>query len=639
MNIAANIGAGAEALQGGNVNGAAVNGPAPQTGSMAAWKPGSAVGAGWTGNARASGSTSSFAPGESFRSSWQAMLRASGSGLRPNGEVETVGVNGEDGERAGTAAGGVVPTPTNGAMFAQAGKIAEQNGSPAAATSEPAKDELQNAALIEHNAGWFVAQSVADAKSNPVSAQSIGASSGAPLARNAGGGKPSWGTRKPGAGAQDTTAESIATDGANLAAAIQAPAAIAIGSQAAPTDLRVVPENAGSIALLNSAHGWDGGSDSQPGSAPPAGGARSASAATATANGADEPAHPSLQAALATRVAALQTVPHEDEPKGNLVTAPGAPGFAGSGQAPPPEPVGAVAAKGQINPVQSSHRAGKETSISQGTGDPAEEKNAHLGEDGNAVAAIQMQNTTPEADGWSSSSERAAIDAKDKPAAHASGAVEAGTQGTQSLSAPAGGAITDPGALAQIPSGAHQAASTPGGSATQASSAPVAPARETFAELDAGSAVGAPRWTHAADRQVEGGFEDPALGWVGVKADMSGGSVHAVLMPGTSDAAQVLGAHMAGLSAHLVEQHSQVSTLTMAHSGTGGSGAGQSMQQGAGQNQNPGSGDSAHAQWSPQTSNTEGVDMPAERTTVHGDTPEAMLTPSAIRGAHISVMA
>ena len=72
----------------------------------------------------------------------------------------------------------------------------------------------------------------------------------------------------------------------------------------------------------------------------------------ATATGTDEPVHPSLQATHVTRVAALKTVPHEDEPKGNLVMAPGAPGFAGSGQAPSSEPVGARAGTGQTIPCK-----------------------------------------------------------------------------------------------------------------------------------------------------------------------------------------------------------------------------------------------------------------------------------------------
>jgi hypothetical protein len=570
------------------------------------------------------------------------MLRASGSGFGSNGEIETMGGSGEDGEQTGSTAGGVVPPPANGAMLARAGKLAQQNGSSAAAASESAKDELQNAASIERNTRWFVAQSVADAKSNPVSAQSAGASSGVQAARDAGGGKPSWGARKLEAGTQDTTAKSGTTDGAILPAAIQAPAAIVIRSQAAPTDLREGTEDAASIAPFNSAHGWENESGMPVGPGPSAAGAGTRSVATATATGAGEPVHPSLQAPHGTLAAALQTEPHEDGPKGNFVMVPGAPGIAsGSGQALSPEPAAASAGAGQKNPVQSAHRAGNATTIAQQNGAPAEENSAHFGEDGNAVAAMQMQNATPETDGWSSSSEREAIKGKDKPVAHANSAVEAGAQGTQSFAAPPGGASADAGAWAQSSSGVHQAVSMRVGSSTQTGGAPVAPARETFAELDAGSAVGAPRWTHAADHQVEAGFEDPALGWVGVRADMSGGSVHAVLMPGTADAAQVLSTHMAGLSAHLAEQHSQVSTLTMANSGTGdgGTGAGQSMQQGAGQDQNPGSGDSAHARWSPQTGTAGGVDVPAERTAVHSGATDAMLTPSGVRGAHISVMA
>jgi hypothetical protein len=112
---------------------------------------------------------------------------------------------------------------------------------------------------------------------------------------------------------------------------------------------------------------------------------------------------------------------------------------------------------------------------------------------------------------------------------------------------------------------------------------------DAFATLDA--AVTEPRatWIHADTQRAEAGFQDPALGWVGVRANTSGGGVHAELLPGSADAAQALGSHMAGLNAYLAEHHMPVETLTMTAPEGGWSGigsdqsAGQNMQQGAGQ--------------------------------------------------------
>ncbi|MGA3371104.1 MAG: hypothetical protein ABSC48_05015 [Terracidiphilus sp.] len=114
--------------------------------------------------------------------------------------------------------------------------------------------------------------------------------------------------------------------------------------------------------------------------------------------------------------------------------------------------------------------------------------------------------------------------------------------------------------------------------------------REAFATLDAGGASGKPTWIHAGTQRAEAGFQDPALGWVAVRADANnGGGVHAELVPASSDAAQALGSHLAGLNAYLVEHHAPVEavTLTAPESGWAGlgsdRGAGEGMQQGAGQ--------------------------------------------------------
>ncbi len=87
---------------------------------------------------------------------------------------------------------------------------------------------------------------------------------------------------------------------------------------------------------------------------------------------------------------------------------------------------------------------------------------------------------------------------------------------------------------------------------------------DTFAALDAGRDAPAPTWIHAGTHHAEAGYLDPALGWVGVRADAVGGGVHAALMPGSNEAAQVLGSHLAGLNSYLAEHHGQHATVTLA---------------------------------------------------------------------------
>jgi hypothetical protein len=122
--------------------------------------------------------------------------------------------------------------------------------------------------------------------------------------------------------------------------------------------------------------------------------------------------------------------------------------------------------------------------------------------------------------------------------------------------------------------------------------------REVFATLDTENPTGRPTWVHAGAQQAEAGFQDPTLGWVGVRADATGGGVHAELVAGSADAAQALGGHMAGLNAYLADHHTPVESLTLTSSDGGRSGsdagtAGQSMQQGAGQQSGQQSGQGA----------------------------------------------
>jgi len=149
--------------------------------------------------------------------------------------------------------------------------------------------------------------------------------------------------------------------------------------------------------------------------------------------------------------------------------------------------------------------------------------------------------------------------------------------------------------------------------------------------------VSAPQWMHAGAHQAEAGFKDPALGWVGVRADLSGGAVHAAVIPNSADAAQVLSAHLSGLSEYLREEQTHVATLNLAWSGGAESGTGQSMQQGSGEN-----GERQRATGS-QPNMQAGEELIAGSLTgskgAEGDGAAAPNLSEDIPGAHISVMA
>jgi hypothetical protein len=179
---------------------------------------------------------------------------------------------------------------------------------------------------------------------------------------------------------------------------------------------------------------------------------------------------------------------------------------------------------------------------------------------------------------------------------HSAGAVVNAASAEQSTShAGVQSSGTEAPAMVRDPMAAH-GAPTGAIAVNRADGAQPATAQETFAALDAGTgagtAVGTPNWIHAGGRQAEAGFEDPALGWVSVRADLSAGGVHAAVIPGSTEAAQALSGHLAGLSAYLSDQHTPVATLTIAVPGNGGteSGLNQGMQHGTGQETGQGTG-------------------------------------------------
>jgi hypothetical protein len=119
--------------------------------------------------------------------------------------------------------------------------------------------------------------------------------------------------------------------------------------------------------------------------------------------------------------------------------------------------------------------------------------------------------------------------------------------------------------------------------ARPSTSASNGPARsDPFSVLDADQAAGSMTWIHAGAHRAEAGYLDPALGWVSVRAEAASGEIHAAVMSGSAEAAQVLGGHMTGLSSHLAQQHLDTATVTLASAQDGRDGWGWGSQAGGG---------------------------------------------------------
>jgi len=189
----------------------------------------------------------------------------------------------------------------------------------------------------------------------------------------------------------------------------------------------------------------------------------------------------------------------------------------------------------------------------------------------------------------------------------------------------------DSSALLRDAATGHGAANTAAAGAA-GSRAPAPGTHETFTALDTDAANGA-SWQHTGAHSAEAGFEDPALGWVSVRADLTAGAVHASVLPGTAEAAQTLSAHMAGLNSYLSEHRTPVHTLTLASPG-GDSGFNQAAGQNAGQGSGSGgSGDGAGRQ--PMQMGVAFAQAAAQ--TSHAGNDVSLITPRT--GASISLIA
>ncbi len=203
---------------------------------------------------------------------------------------------------------------------------------------------------------------------------------------------------------------------------------------------------------------------------------------------------------------------------------------------------------------------------------------------------------------------------------------------------------------AREPAVAQTAASLNGAPPAPAASTGAPAAHDAFAALDGEPGLGTPAWVHAGTRRAEAGFEDPSLGWIGVRAEGGGAGIHAALVPESADAAQALGGHLAGLNAYLADRHTPVEAVTLAapearqaergmEQAAGQDPGHGAMNQGAhqGMGQDPGQGAQAGQAFQAETGGTAPVTGPgvAEQAEGIGSAAPAYYQ----GGTHISVMA
>lgn len=107
--------------------------------------------------------------------------------------------------------------------------------------------------------------------------------------------------------------------------------------------------------------------------------------------------------------------------------------------------------------------------------------------------------------------------------------------------------------------------------------------------LDSDASRAAPTWIHAGPQRAEAGYQDPALGWVSVRAGASEGGIHASLVPGSADAASALSSHLSALNSYLAGRDIRAATVTVAPPEMHSAGSQQTTQQETGRSFDQGS--------------------------------------------------
>ncbi|MGA3100471.1 MAG: hypothetical protein ABSD61_01285 [Terracidiphilus sp.] len=615
--------------------GPGVTGAGVETGAGASTWAGGAIAAFERAGSAAQGQAATFVPGKGTGASWQSMLRAWGMVARTNGDT----MNQAASETADTGATtGIDERPgveSAQAAFARAGAHAAQ---PAPTTNQGNGPVAGAAAAANNAAGAIGPRSPSNAASVAASAQGATAIRAAGFSGSSTGTSPSVKGEKRANETDDAGAQQNVVQGTNgLPSPPAAGAGLAVS--VAPVQPQITSATlADSLSLAKQIDGpSSGASETEPEAAIAAirakGSPSITTASTATNSGAGAPAASPAQANAA------QNSLRDEETSGCTPTLIGEqaesaaqPRFSSTA------PEVAVAGPSRVRSATRQSGLGASSGIDEHR-TLSGEFEPHRGASAMDGASADPAVATASADKLSGDSDTSHSPQSMARSAHeavAGGVITAAGQGIgthvvvgQQTSA------TEASAIVRDTGGAQ------GTTAARGEPAPtdVAAPRETFAALDAGTSVGTPSWIHAGGHQAEAGFEDPALGWIGVRADLSGNSVHAALVPGSVEAAQALSGHLAGLNAYLAEQHAPVAPLTMAAPGSSGMEAGvnQNMQQSAGQHgeQNPGAAPQSGVQ---PDAGASGSATAMSMTATNGEF-DAFAYAGGNRGMHISVMA
>jgi trimeric autotransporter adhesin len=638
------VGAAIAALEGA---GAGAVGGAVQ-GEIAAFAPGKGTGGGWPGATK--GTEQLAAGNESFKASWQSMLRAWGavtsasSGAAHGAAGKAGEIGAEDGNGLPESAQyASAPLARAGVEAAQSAQTTNRSNGPAVGAGAPANHAARAVRLRSLvNAASKGSNGAANLEANAQSATAVDATKNVSSSTGVSAGANVKSERRARAG-EDAVAHAQAIPEANGPQASQGDGAVLV-IPVAPVQPQFTPANLADSLGFRPAKKVDEPSSDANRTEPEAGiaairtkGSPGTAATTATAAATDSRAI--TRAASPISASTAQGSMRDEETSGE---APASIGEQEESAAQPPysttEP--AIAAPGPSRARSASRSAGKDANsgIKEHKALPGD-FTPHRGTSTLNGVSVGSAVATASADKVSVDSGALPMQQSMARSAHeavAGGASAATGQGIGTNVVLGHTSAPDASAWVRDPVNVHGTAGATAGHGDSPVTQAAAP-QETFATLDAGTSVGTPNWIHAGGHQAEAGFEDPALGWVGVRADLSGGSVHAALVPGSTEAAQTLSGHLAGLSTYLAEQQTPVATLTMAAPGTSGTEAGvdQSMQQSAGQHgeQNP-----AAAQQSVEQPGAGALATTASATTTNASF-DAIAYAGGSRGTHISVMA
>ncbi|MGB7267801.1 MAG: hypothetical protein WBC92_19945 [Terracidiphilus sp.] len=631
MTVAANLDAGVEAIAGGRSG----LGIGAGRGGATALLLGEGQNAGL-----ASGTRSAGPLGEAgFRTSWQAMLRALGESAQASDE--TGAETGEAGS-AGEANGKALPSTVNAGDPSRSSGPASLGSGPLVAASALSQLRAQDVVADRKDVATLHAGYAKDGDAVPSGARSSAVSDGAHKASAAGGERRTSAAGQTSATATTTAADGVQADPANALAAGQIVNQIAAAAQRADV-------LAGS-QLQSSNHaprsGWNRRTEASAVNGPVKALGDSVHGSTLPVKSAETFVAPRSQSpAPAHAPAAMGQGGLNDREAGMASVATLKQAAVGS----------ADENAGGPHEVETARHASQHDGAGGGSSaeaapalmEVAKAQNAVSGAQLSAAASLPGAGQSPSADGREDrvsldrlglDSSGQMLDAAGKATTHRTGAVGAADAVEHAVAAQPVDASADAGILVRVPASGHAGLGAMQGSSGGAAGAPNgAQTRATFAAMDTGTAVGAPSWVHAGARQAEAGFQDPALGWVGVRADLSGGSVHAALVPGSPEAAQALSAHMAGLNSYLSDQHTPVTTLTMADAAGGGVGTGAGQQQRSGGEDAQGNrSPEVNGSWqqSPQTAGN-----PPAPAAIESGGLDAGASVGGSRGVHISVMA